>query len=108
MPHEFAPPPAEAAPIALHLRLQSVEQKIDKLPDAIVSRLGGQFVPIDQCIHLSPSARPPDPPPPFWPTARQWFFAAITVGALIGGALGLIPAQPTTGQPQPPAVTAPR
>jgi hypothetical protein len=80
------------------------------LPKAVVAEMKEAFVPIDKCIHLGPAskAQPPEPPAAFWLTARQWFFAALTLGALIGGALGLIPAPAVTGQPQPPAITAPQ
>jgi hypothetical protein len=105
---EFQLPPAEAAPIALHLRLQNVERKIDDLPDAIAQKLSDQFVSVSKCNHLR-SEEKREEPAPFWPkTPQQWIFAAVTLGLMIGGALGLIPAPVVTGQPQPPAITAPR
>jgi|GEM_PF-5132736 hypothetical protein len=104
-------PDAVSRTTVLFSEIREVKARQEKLPDDVAAKvtetLAAKFVPREQCVHLGPKEKREEPAP-FWPkTPQQWIFAAITLGFMIGGALGLIPVQPIAGQPQPPAITAP-
>ena len=80
---DYQAPPAEAAPIALHLRLRSLEEKVDDLPDAIARRVSGTFVAKTECAHLSGKGILPPPDAGSWLTGRNIFGGLIGLGILI-------------------------